>query len=507
MQANKRFKWTTLLALAIGICLLVAGCSGNNGSNNGSNGSNGSPGSSESQQPSQSGADSSPAASELKPVKLVWYMRTAEPTNADKVLAKANEIIQKEINATLEMKWVEPGDYVQKMQLVMSSGEAYDLAFTSSWSNNYFDNVSRGAYVPLDDLLEQYPDTKSLFQPGILDAVRVGGKLYAIPNNQTMTNYVGFVFMKSLVDKYGIDLSTVKSGTDLTPIFQKIKDNEPDIIPLQTGASFVFDPVVSTVEGFAVNTDTGEVYDREAQNLDEYKLFKEWNEKGFFPPDVATLKDFEPLLKAGQIFSFSARMKPGNAAEMLGKYGYEWVDYPVSTPVINRDAVTAGLTAISATSPNPDRAMMLINLVNTNKELFNLLTYGIEGEDYTKVSDNHIEKIDGTYRVSGWLLGNVFNNYLLPGQPDDLWEQTQKANDSALIDPLISFSFDRTPVENEIALINSTRTQFSPILSNGLDDPEKILKQRDEKMAASGRDKVIAEIKKQLDAWRASNPQ
>lgn len=503
MLASKRFRWTALLALAVGIALFLAGCSGNNGGNAGASAS----GSAQSS-PSASagGGNSSPAAADLKPVKLVWYMRTAEPPNADKVLAKANEMIQKEINATLEMKWIEPGDYNQKMQLVMSSGEQYDLAFTSSWSNNYFDNVSRGAYLPLDELLAKYPELSGLFQPGILDAVKVGGKLYAIPNNQTMTNYTGFVFIKSLIDKYGIDLESVKSAADLTPIFQKIKDSEPGVIPLQTGASFMFAPTVSQVEGFAVNTDTWEVYDREAQDLDEYKLLREWNQKGFFPPDVATLKDFEPLLKSGQIFSAFVRMKPGNAAEMKGKYGYEWVDFPTSTPVIDRSAVTSGLTAISATSPNPERAMMMINLINTNKDLFNLLTYGIEGEDYNKVSDNHIEKIDGTYRVSGWLLGNVFNNDLLPGQPDDLWEQTKQMNDTATIDPLIGFSFDRTPVENEIALINSTRTQFAPILNSGLDDPEKILKQRDEKMKASGRDKVMAEIKKQLEAWRASNP-
>jgi hypothetical protein len=43
-------------------------------------------------------------------------------------------------------------------------------------------------------------------------------------------------------------------------------------------------------------------------------------------------------------------------------------------------SVTANsLTAIPATCKNPERAMMLIEAINTNVELFNLLCYGIEG--------------------------------------------------------------------------------------------------------------------------------
>jgi len=505
MKERKRTSKWMLLGVVMIVLAIVAltGCSGNKGEE----GNSPAPVVNNSTTTPKEDAGKVDPKEELEPVDLIWYMRGDEPANAASVMAEVNKLLNEKINATLEMRFISPGDYESKMQLVMSSSEVYDLAFTSNWTNNFLNNVSRGAYLPLNDLLELAPDVKTLFQPDIWGAVSTGGKIYGVPNNQIMGDTSGMWFKKDLVDKYSLDVKNVKSLAELTPIFETIKKNEPDVIPLRQGELTwfaKFSPEVTLVEGYSVDTNTWRVWDGAEDLTDTYKILREWNQKGFFPQDVATLKDENSLIKAGKIFSRYARPKPGLEAELKASHGFEFITTQTGTMTIGAGSVTSTISAISATSKNPERAMMLLNLVNTDKELYNMLVFGLEGQDYTKVGDNRIEPKEGSYALPGWLLGNVFNSYLLPGQADDVWEQTKKLNDESIVSPLINFTFDRTPVENEMAQISAVRAEFDPILKNGMDDPDKIFKQRQEKLKTAGQDKVIKEIEKQLAAWQAA---
>ncbi|WP_284642014.1 ABC transporter substrate-binding protein [Paenibacillus silviterrae] len=454
--------------------------------------------------PQQSPAATAAEATKGPPEKLIWYVRYSEPANAKAVVAKANELIQSKINATLDLRFINPGDYDNKMQLIMSSGEEYDLAFTSAWANNYLNNVDRGAYIPLDDMLVKYPDLQTILRKEVWNAVKVKGHTYGIPNNQIMVSQDGIWFKKDIAEKYGLDVQNVKSLEDLGKLYAAVKEKEPAIIPLRAGTvSFGFNSYVPNVENlFSIDTATWKVYDKTQNYVDEYKAFREWYQKGYFPQDVATLKDETSLIKAGKIFSRYGRQKPGGDAELRAAYGFDVVQTATGKPIIGRSAALSTLTAISATSKKPELAMQLIHLVNTDKDLINLLSFGIEGADYTKIGDKRIEKKPGSYELPSWIVGNVFNSYLLPGQPDDVWEQTKKVNETAQIDPLISFNFDRTSVENEMARLTAIEKEFQPILDNGLDDTDKILKLREEKMKAAGFDKVLAEVQRQLDEWR-----
>jgi len=501
-RKRKSTAWAMMLALALVIALL-GGCTGSK-ENAGNN-------SSPTTTPPKAETTGTPAPAvetqkPLDPVTLTWYFRNSEPNNAAAVLKKANEIIQSAINATLDFKFINPGDYDTKMQLAMSSGEKYDIAFTSSWANNYLNNVSKGAYLPLDDLLTQYPDLQNLFQQQVWDAVKVGGKIYGVPNNQIMADQPGLWFKKDLVEKYKLDVASIDSLAKLTDALQTVKTGEPDMAAIFKGIpGTAFRDFTPMVEDFYIDTKDWTVHDQQAALLDNYKVMRDWYQRGFFPQDIATLKDDLPLMKSGKVFSRYNRQNPAAQKSIETNYGFEIVNLATGPAVIARGAVQSTLNAISVTSPNPERAMMLINLINTNKELFNLLKFGIEGQDYKKLSDNVIEPIKDGFSLPGWMLGNEFNSYLLASQPADVWEQTKILNDTATVDPLIGFSFDRTNVENEIAQLGAITTEYvNTILVNGLADVDTTFQAMQDKRKAAGMDKVMAEIQKQLDAWRAA---
>jgi putative aldouronate transport system substrate-binding protein len=323
-----------------------------------------------------------------------------------------------------------------------------------------------------------------------------------------MYNQGGMCFKKDLVDKYKIDLSTVKSLDDLTPIFQTIKDNEPDVYPLAvTNAPGTFVKYVPTFdEMLGVDTTTWKVYDRRSTDyVANFKAIRTWQQKGFFPSDAATLKDEDALNKAGKVFSRYQRIVPGEEATIKASWGFDVVVLPMSEAVIEQGSVRSTMDAISITSKNPDRAFMLLNLMFTNKDIFNTMVFGIAGQDYTKISDTRIEPIADKYSAPAWQLGNQFNAYLLPGQPDDVWEQTKKNNASAKYGEMGDFVFDSKNVESELANVDAVNQEFDTMLNYGLDDTDTVLAKRAEKLKSAGFDKVVAEMQTQVDAWVKAN--
>ena len=142
--------------------------------------------------------------------------------------------------------------------------------------------------------------------------------------------------------------------------------------------------------------------------------------------------------------------------------------------------------------------------MQTDKYLANLMFYGIEGRDYEKDPDNPnvISRKSDSYYVSEFLVGNQFLGYVLDTYPENVWEETDKENKAAPVDPYLGFAFDPTPVESEITQMSAVNKEYSPILSNGLEDPEVAVPEYQSKMKTAGMEKVAAELEKQFNEWK-----
>jgi putative aldouronate transport system substrate-binding protein len=162
------------------------------------------------------------------------------------------------------------------------------------------------------------------------------------------------------------------------------------------------------------------------------------------------------------------------------------------------------MQAISKTSKNPERAMMFINLLNTDKELYNTISFGVEGKHYTKNADNTIKinKEAGYVPNASWVFGNTFNGLIVEGTDANVVAQTQKENETAKPSPLIGFKFVPAAVSAEIANITTVVDQYNPGLATGTVAASQQLKEFQDKLKAAGVDKVIAEAQKQLDEWK-----
>lgn len=452
----------------------------------------------------------------LEPVNLVYYVAAANFIDGPKVQDAFNKITQEKINATVTLKFVPFGEYDQKLSVAIASGEEFDLMFTANWLNNYYVNIAKGALLPLEDLLAQYaPNTKASIPDTTWEAARVKGFLYGVINQQIFPTQTAFAFPQEVADKYQFDLGSVQKMADFEPVLAAVKQNEPenDFItnPIHVpylSSFFRWDDLAS---GFGVpgvvNPDVTpiEVFNQfETQEFkDTIALYADWYKKGYLPKDYLTRTNWD---YTKMYLAITGTYKPGGEGEISG--GIPRVQVPIGKAMLTTSSITATMTGISATSKNPERAMMLLELLNTDRDLFNLIKFGIEGEHYKKTGDNTVELIaDSKYNSgpSGWAYGSEFNSYLMTGQPTNVWEETKKINDSVAPSVALGFILDVEPIKTEIANVNAVWGEYDKAFRSGsLPDLDKSYNEFIDKLKQAGADKIIAEKQKQLDAWVAS---
>ncbi len=482
----------------------VAGCSGGGNDNNG--GGNAAAGN------TGAAANAGTPKADEKPVNLVWYTIGTPPKDLAAVNDEINKYIKDKINATVEMKMLDWGDYSQKMQITINSGENYDIAFTSSWANDYFANAKKGAFYELDGLLDkQGAGIKQALNPAFLEGTKVNGHNYGVPTNKELPQQRVFRFNKTYVDKLGLDISNVRTIDDLEPLLKTFKEKEPGIAPIPAKiAEFLpFDLPVNDLPFIGVPLKTTDyklinVWDT-PEAMSYLKTMHNYYEAGYLPRDVATQKDAGDYFKTGKWLVDVADAQPYADNLWSADAGYEVVSKPMQDPITFNWSVAGSLQAINAKSKHPEKAMEFLNLLYTDANLINLVDFGIEGKHYKKTGEQVKETIpDSGYGFPAFSVGNMMLTYLNPTDPADKWEKFKDFNESATNAPLLGFQLDTSNITTELANLKNTKEAVYNGLFSGTLDPEKNIAQINQKLKDNGLDKVMAEVQKQIDAWKAS---
>lgn len=469
------------------------------------------------------GGNAAKQNNEDETVKLKYYMfgsPNALQGSAD-VYKEANKIIKEKINAEVDFTIINGGQYDQKMAVLMASGEKFDLMFTSSWMNDYASNVTKGALLELDDLLPKYAKEYYEQIPAeIWDAVRINGKIYGAINEQIMARQSAFVFRNDMLEKTGFDPKNIKKFSDIDEYFTALEKAGVSKTDYDyTGSSFSWQYTVpQSLAWEPINSSNipGCVDDKTPDNLKVFNQFKtdefkeyikymtKWKDMGIFHMDSLTQgkSSGKPtIVKAEGTYipvtwkqAASTTQFQGNTDLSIQPYGEVY---------LQPGYVTATLTGVYKKSEHPEKAVEFLNLVNTNKELYRLLTAGLEGRDYKKIDENHIEvNEDSQYTPNAdWAYGNQFNAYLTEGTPDDAWEQQREYNKNSKKSPLLGFNFDTKNVQTEIANCSAISSEYLTIAQYGMMDIDGKYNEFIKKLDDAGADKIIAEMQRQIDEF------
>lgn len=458
-----------------------------------------------------------------EPVTVTWCIFGNKQPDLDKVIEDLNTKLVEKINVKLNLEVIPQGEFNDKMKLKSTAGEDYDIVFTSNWLNSFSDNMSREAFLPLDELFEQYGQgIRAEVPEWLLDVGKVDGKMYAVPNQQIIARQLGVAIQKEYAEKYGFDKTSLTSIRDLEPFLDEIVKNEPSMFPIDSRVAAVveedYEAVVSVGSTSGNNGDCVLIRkdDSEASLVsvadvisDQLKLDHEWYQKGYLRKDIATVMDNTADVKANRYVCTLSSYKPGWDSEMTTRQGVEYITVPIEGIYVKANSGSETMNAINVNSKNPEAAMKLMNLMYTDKEIFNELVFGIEGEHYTKTGENSVELTsnasESKYTFSGyaWMLGNQFKAYYMPGQADGLWEETDKLNKEAQISPLRGFVFDPSNVQSELAQVGAVVKEYANGQFNAK-DIDAYIAERNAKMEQAGLSAIMEETQRQIDAWKSS---
>lgn len=467
-------------------------------------------------------------------VTLKWYM-SLNPIAADteKVIQKLNEYTREKIGVEIDYTVIAKPDYKEKMSTLINSGEYFDICFTSFASLNYSQFVGRGAFLDITEMLPSYAkETYDFIPEELWDGASINGKIYGVPTYKEMGWQAGFFVNSDMAEAYGIDLSTVKTMEDYTDVLQVVKEksdaNGEDVIGV-SGLAFCFAKPYESLGtsekmagAFAVdeygNFDGQEgVFNQYASQeyMDYCKLVRGWYENGYLSKDPVNYDtdsaNRDNDFANGKLFSYLISYAPGAAESTAAKTGHGVTFVPLMKPLLETRSAQGGMLAVSSASEHPDKALELINLINTDEYVGTLIRHGIEGEHYTAVGDRQVDRTKGKTLAPadngydytfGWEFGTVFNQKWDISYPETIEDMFMEYNESAITAPHLGFVLNTQPVEAEIAALTGTIEEYGKALESGMVDPEENIPKFLQAMEENGVEILLDEIEKQLAEWQ-----
>lgn len=491
-----------------------------------------------------------PAMAEAKPVELTILLEGNNVTDDTAVLEQLNAYLTEKIGVTLKPVWGTWSNFNDlAMNAINSGSDEYDMMFTSAWTlNDYSTYAQKGAFVrlddPDDDLLAQYgTDMMPLLPELLVNGAKTEGPdgeigIYAVPGFKDFATMNTWDVNVTLLEKYGYTVEDVKNagfyGWD--EMLAKVKAGEEaatgeTFYPLVYGGTVVErfvdgTPIVAgdanTLLSYYMNKDDVSQpgpYGNVLLNkfgTEEFKNFvtksREYYNAGYINPSLAISEISTDTWRNAQ-----------NTANYLissevSNYGYEFttskkrgieVQYILTTdaPYIDNTSVQGAMMAISANSDHPVECIKFLNLLNSDSYVMTTLGYGLEGVQYDLNDVGEVVfNADGRSYYTPWALG-LGNSTLLPpqeGQGADFQHKFAEFYAGSKKLPIYGFTFDPSPVQNEIAAVANIKEAYMRPLCVGAMDPETALPELLQKLDDAGMQKIVDEANAQLEAFLAN---
>ena len=458
---------------------------------------------------------------------LVWLMGDPGKVPVDEALVEEalNKVSVEKLN--VKMKTVFYND--EKIKLALSTGEAFDMAFTCEWFNNYAVQAKAGYFADITDKLKTVtPELYATMPDVVWDGAKIDGKIYAIPVKKDYAAEMYYRFDKALfVDDLKMEIPATMKFEDVEKYLKAAKDAfaagnkaaENAEFPLKFnkdgygGIDSNFDMInrdaLLGIPYSAVGTDAESkiVVTVESPDLvSRLTLLNKWYKAGYINQDAATIDDAGKYsaVKNGQGFY-------GADAIWSGGDGYTQLISKFSGPYLSTSSIRGSMNAIAASSKYVDLALQYQQLVNTDVNFRDTLRYGIEGTHFNRTAEGLIQKTQqGRDNYGPWAFSQGSYSLSTPEAAEgvtvdpNMWKVIFDGYKDAVATKTIGFSFDVTNVETEIAAVAAAKKKYWNGLVTGTMDPATTLPTMITEMEAAGLRKVQEEAQKQFDAYLAA---
>ncbi len=464
------------------------------------------------------------SAEELPHVTLKFIFFADKKADTDKVWAAIAEKYKDVLNCDFDVQFIPADDYKQKLLLKAGAGDRWDMNFDGNWLG-YFQMIAMDAYMDLTELLPKYaPDLYAAYQDAnVLGAATYNGQIVALPWTMMMNNRTTFQWRGDLAEKAGIviDKDSIKTMEDVLPILEQLKAAYPDRYTIEASSLDALKVKYNLVDlgnGMVIDLTDAEAKIQAIETTDAYREFAVYAEdlqaKDLIWKDVLNDKtDHNALINEGKLISKWGTYEFARSGRAWVEDDARW-DYVFLYPEgksANRTPL-ANVAAISATSENPERTLMFMNLLQTDQALYDMMHYGILGETYEINADGAVVYPDGMSTANSSFMGWQGRwAYWKPQfmRPDDefakdFWkEEAQNAmsNPNNVASPYDAFVFNSENVNIEVAQRDQVHTDANKLIEVGLAGDANAAVDKLIADQAFNAEIILKEAQSQLDAF------
>ncbi len=428
-----------------------------------------------------------------------------------------NAYIADKIDVQINLTDVGSGEYTDKANLALNNNEI-NLLWTASWESTIGtkDLYAANAVYDLTDLLPNTPLYNSM-DANQWEASKYGGKNYFIPVYKDNVEGYDFMFRQDLIDKYGWDITAVKSLKDLKPMLEDAK-NEGLKYPflLQKTAmfyrwyidSFDFFTGDATSNWVAVSRANNEVVDTvlTPEYAEFCKLMAEYAAAGYISEDEVNKVTTDTTTQSKD-WAVSWWTDVPNNDEADGRYLQDVTMTPAGNRYLHTDSMLGSCYCVTAnsTAEQAKACVDFVGLLYTDKKLADLYTYGIEGKDFSYDENGYVVKAaDASYNHSMWESASAT---IVSAEATSPYtgQMYIDFNSSALISCANGFQFDKTPVEASYTACQAVFDEFGFVLETGgvaVDEVDAKIAEYQAALDAAGYQDVLAEFQKQYNEWK-----
>lgn len=505
-------------------------------------------------------------------IRYIAYTGGGSLDDSGRIVKQVNKIVEAELGFKVDIEFIGYNTYAGDITTYFSTGEDFDMCYSGSLLSGltYSTAVSRNYFADITSKLPEYaPDLyNSLLDGGYWEAAKIGGKIYGVINEQMFARSVGLAIDKEEVLPY-LMVDTTGDGVADEPLTQSAIDktvgtsyeitcydainlameyiqaneeispkgkvpsttlvigNAWDDIIMQgygldaIGTSSYTPGVIRAVDGettvinqYKDPIDPTLPVEQQKSYFEEFADFcRSVHEKGWIHEDQLKMPN-----TANQRVRMTGTYYPYVAENTLTTtIGREFEILQFGSPLLSSVNVTSSMTAINRRSKKVDKCLQFLNLLYTNKELYNLLAVGEKDIDYYEhvaYDENDEEYTYITYNKNGkykpmadWAFGSELNTYMKEGYAKNWAEVIRDINKNGVKSPAYGFTY--MPSRDELTAmnwVNITVSDYMNYFLNGSYAKDKtnkqIIAEMNEKIDKHA-NVIIPAKQKQLDAFLA----
>lgn len=490
---------------------------------------------------------------------LKMMLQANKPTGWDEVKAAVEEKLMADgLNIELDVYWVAPADYKDKLNLSITGGEKWDLVFDAPFV--HLRNLAAdGYYADLSQYWnnDEYPGLKECFSEVLIKNNEFYGQQCVIPLLRTYGTGIRTVFYRQdWADAWGI--GAIDSYDKLVQYWDAVKTNEPGVYPLgvtgsrgffellnKSGTDLAKNGIAAVRVGNMVNTlyiqdnqvvsvaaegagdeafkDFPEGYNYDF-GVERYEQFAEWRNMGYTETDALAQTDANTLFYSGlsgsiigtldDVEKIFKQMSSYSSDASIGYFVYE-----DDVREKREGAITTGYQAnnflcIPKNSENIDGTMQFLNWIFSSEENHDLLELGIEGTDYKDNGDGTYSQLS-QYNFPGYMLTWTSKYVKFPDNiPAEILEykKYELKDETFVANVLPSFVFDGSKLATETAQVKAITDRVNTVRLHGITNDgttvynsmKEMLKANADEVMVNGGQIIQDEVIKQVNEYLSS---